>query len=253
MKLAKMLELNIFSRADVQCEVLLYNNETPIPDTVKHKHFLFYFRLVCSFQQHTRTLTVVVFSDAKFSHILRNNTPHNYGTIVFADSLPQPPTSIPIASETPISTTSSVAMRTASTTTSTTPMVESSTSPTAPPIIWIQSHPTWASFPILMYIVHLSIGENGQISGTTTTKEGTWEISDVFEETTKVLPGLSQLCKVELIPYSKISKVDEDPIYEVECNFNPKVQPPRLGSDLDLPLSANSKEVYGFFPFLFIV
>ena len=109
------------------------------------------------------------------------------------------------------------------------------------PIVWIRNGPNWASFPVLLYFIHLAIGENG----TTVEKDNkpdeskfeknnksdkgasgkdeqpdkngpnkndesdesninkAWGLQEVFAEVCKVLPGLSKLCNVVFLPDGK--------------------------------------------------
>lgn len=158
------------------------------------------------------------------------------------------------------------------------------------PFALIREAPVWAMFPVLLYLIHLAIGENGiakegmieenaceeeKIAESVDTKVvssdleprestgtervqpedtgdghikpesalgsignitcGAWSLHEVVEETRRVLLGLADLCHLELL---EVSDTDGEHV-----DYKPKIQPTRTKEDVDLPLSANLKEV----------
>ena len=108
-------------------------------------------------------------------------------------------------------------------------------------------------FPVLLYMVHLALGENGA-------NNGSWSLSDVFKETTSVLKGLCEKCNLELVSriegnLTKEYNICEESIAICDAqdghaadnkSFDSFEEPSLsvLDSNLkDLPLMANVKEV----------
>ena len=107
-------------------------------------------------------------------------------------------------------------------------------------------------FPVLLYMVHLALGENGS-------NNGSWSLSDVFNETTSVLKGLCEKCNLQLVSKNEGNLTEETSIcieniltynqgqVAVDNNSCGSFEEPSLSvldSNLkDLPLMANVNEV----------
>ena len=106
-------------------------------------------------------------------------------------------------------------------------------------------------FPVLLYMIHLALGENA-------TNNDNWSLTDVFNETTSVLKGLCNKCNLELLSKRevegdlteensickrKVSTSDET-LGNVNCDSFDEPNMSVLDSNLkDLPLMANVNEV----------
>ena len=101
-------------------------------------------------------------------------------------------------------------------------------------------------FPVLLYMVHLALGENGA-------NNGSWSLIDVFNETTSVLKGLCEKCNLELVLGIEGNLTKENYIYDAQdghaadnksCDSIEEPSLSVLDSNLkDLPLMANVNEV----------